>query len=336
MEDSSVAPSGEGLSKPRRRRDTAWLWCVLGMMASLLVPVFASIPAAYGYGRIAGGEGRGLSKRGLGYLVLGIAATLAAGVVLLGAESALDIVAEQINILLVVAMVTYALFSRRRASLLLSATTAASAGLLALVMVLEAKLVGTTPAALFASVVQGANTSGLTLLQRSQISSIESFVEMLWPQACLVAALVFVVCAHAAAYAGVRSAGKEAGREVQGAGWSFSEFSLPFWTVAFVLASLACLAGGTYLAGGDSLLVAIGANLLLGMRLAYMVQGFALVRWLCEKYEVGYLLRACLILLGLYLESSFYVMCVVGLVDALADFRQLGHGISWGGSESRS
>jgi hypothetical protein len=336
MEGHPAAPSGEGLSKPRGRKDTAWLWCVLGMMASLLVPVFASIPAAYGYGRIAGGEGRGLSRRGMGYLVLGMAATLAVGVPLLGVESALDIVAEQLNILLVVALVTVALFSRRRASLLLSATTLASGALLSLVMVLETRLVGTTPAELFTNMVQCANTSGLTLLQRSQISSMESVLPMLWPSTCLVAALVFVACAHAAAYAGIRAAGKEAGREVQGAGWSFSEFSLPFWTLAFVLAGLACLAGGTCLAVGNPVLVAVGANLLLCMRVAYVVQGFALTRWLCEKYEVGYFLRACLILLGLYLESSFYVVCVMGLVDALADFRQLGHGISRGADQSRS
>ena len=304
-------------------------------MTSLFVPLLACIPAAYGYGRLLKADKSKFSKAGLGYLLIGIAVTLAVGIPLFGLYGALDVVAEQLVIVATILMVAVALGSKDRTSVLLCLATLVSGCLLAAVTQVEAQYQGTSLVEVFESaveeMVQSTDVSNLPLTTRSRISSYQTILPMLWPIILVVTGLYYVLCSHAAAYAGFRRENREASLE-----WSFSKFALPFWTVAFALVGVGCYAAGNYLASGNQTLIAVGINLMLCMRLAYVFQGFSLFRWLCDKYGMGYFMRALIILLGLYLEVSFYVICVVGLIDALADFRQLGHGIRWGRGESQS
>ena len=71
----------------------------------------------------------------------------------------------------------------------------------------------------------------------------------------------------------------------------------------------------------------ISANVLVALRIAFAVQGFAIIAWPIQTKHVGAFAGVCTIVAGLFLEDQFYVMTILGLVDVWKNFRLLPRGV---------
>jgi uncharacterized protein YybS (DUF2232 family) len=98
------------------------------------------------------------------------------------------------------------------------------------------------------------------------------------------------------------------------ASYQFRHLSLPDWVLfAFILGGLAPLAGGT--------LHAIAANTLLVAVFLYILQGFALLRFLLASLGVGFIGALVAFVLTLLTGVGAPLLGVVGLFDPFFDFR---------------
>ena len=71
----------------------------------------------------------------------------------------------------------------------------------------------------------------------------------------------------------------------------------------------------------------ISANVLVALRIAFAIQGFAIITWPIQTKHVGAFAGACTIVAGLFFEDQFYGMTLLGLVDVWKNFRHLPRGV---------
>ena len=67
----------------------------------------------------------------------------------------------------------------------------------------------------------------------------------------------------------------------------------------------------------------ICASGLASLRVVFMLQGFGVVSALEAKRRMGCLTRFVITFLTVWLETMFFAMCIVGLIDIWANFRGL-------------
>ena len=152
-------------------------------------------------------------------------------------------------------------------------------------------------------------------------ASLESALDMMrlyWPMAYLVSAITQVACALATARITLRLRGVP-----QKEGF-LSSFEVPLWVcVAFLLGMVVSIAA-PHLPSWSQLAKFVGENVLTASRIALSIQGIAVGVWFAKKHHVGPFVRGLLVVGMIWLEVSFVIMSVLGLVDALfANFRDL-------------
>ena len=156
----------------------------------------------------------------------------------------------------------------------------------------------------------------------AQIESLRSVLQLYWPSAYLVVALAEYLCSLLGARASVRREGLCVSMP------SLVDYDVPVWLVGVLVADIlgltaVSLVPQAYTNIGNM----ITANLLVALRIAFAVQGFAIIAWLIRTRHVGAFAGACTIVAGLVLEDQFYVMTIVGLVDVWKNFRHLPRGV---------
>ena len=163
----------------------------------------------------------------------------------------------------------------------------------------------------------------------SSLSELTSFMGTFWPTMYTVAALVEYLSAHVGLWLalggrrGQREAAAGHGTRVAG----LAEFDAPLLAVALFLASVAVVAvEATVEALSSELVYGLSANLAMGFRFVFVLQGAAVVTWLLARFHSGPFLRVAAWLLAITLELDFYVVTIVGLVDVWANFRHLERG----------
>ena len=149
----------------------------------------------------------------------------------------------------------------------------------------------------------------------AQIESLRSVLQLYWPSAYLVVALAEYLCSLLGARASVRREGLCVSMP------SLVDYDVPVWLVGVLTA--VSLVPQAY----TNIVNMITANLLVALRIAFAVQGFAIIAWLIRTRHVGAFAGACTIVAGLVLEDQFYVMTIVGLVDVWKNFRHLPRGV---------
>ena len=65
------------------------------------------------------------------------------------------------------------------------------------------------------------------------------------------------------------------------------------------------------------------ATVLCSLRVVFVLQGFSVVSALETKRRMGCLTRFLITVLTVWLETMFFAMCIVGLIDIWANFRGL-------------
>ncbi len=156
----------------------------------------------------------------------------------------------------------------------------------------------------------------------AQIESLRSVLQLYWPSAYLVVALVEYLCALLGARASVRR------EELRVSMLSLVDYDVPVWLVGVLVANILGLTAVSLVPQAYTNIVnMVSANLLVALRIAFAVQGFAIIAWLIRTRHVGAFAGACAIVAGLVLEDQFYVMTIVGLVDVWKNFRHLPRGV---------
>ncbi|MDY5271397.1 DUF2232 domain-containing protein [Tractidigestivibacter sp.] len=155
----------------------------------------------------------------------------------------------------------------------------------------------------------------------AQVEALRVTLQVYWPSAYLVVALAEFACALLGVRASVRREGLRVSMP------ALAEYDVPVWLIGVLVADILGLtAAGLVPQAYAGAVDMASANLLVALRIACAVQGFAVIAWFIRTRHVGALAGACAIVAGLFLEDQFYVMTIVGLVDVWKNFRHLPRG----------
>lgn len=317
--------------RPWGASTAAWgiAWVVAGMCFLLVQPTIGCVIGSYGTAIVLNTEGKhkGLAL-GLSLALSGLACSVLSIVQGSWADG-VDVLLNAVLMAFVMVVVSMAVGSKKPAT-----QWVCVAGLVGSVAYLgigelEAVLGGTTMVAMVNDIVSQIASIETTLSTRAQLGNAVSLISLFWPMAFVLMACIWVACCYLGARLGLRSVGKQVEDRN-----TFSNFEVPLWVVALLLGGVVALVAARILPWWASQLTMVGANVAMTARVALAVQGLALLSWLMRRHGVSVLLQALVFVMAAYLEVSFFVMSVVGLVDVWANFRHLSHGATPAKSES--
>lgn len=149
------------------------------------------------------------------------------------------------------------------------------------------------------------------------VSVLAPFVSALWPLLYVFTSLVNVAGAGVGSY--LASARTASGMRFP----QLANFDAPLWSVAAL--ALSVLGIGASFAGvpGSEVVLTISATAFMSVRVIFALQGFGVLSAQLAKLRLGCLLRTLVIFFAVWIETMFFVLSIVGLVDVWANFRKL-------------
>ncbi len=155
-----------------------------------------------------------------------------------------------------------------------------------------------------------------------QQQTVKYIMTLLWPLAYTLVAVVEFACAYLGCWVVSTRLGEKSFQMPR-----LLDFDLPLWVVAAFVAAAAGLAVGmTASITWAQALLTVSLNVILGIRFALMIQGFALLGTFVQQKEPSKFIALLSYIAAIYLEANFFVMSIVGLVDVWANFRHLPRG----------
>lgn len=103
-------------------------------------------------------------------------------------------------------------------------------------------------------------------------------------------------------------------------------FDMPMWPVGVLIASILGLSASLSGFPGAEVLLSVSVTALMSVRFIFAIQGFAVVLTFANRFRFGCLGRALLLVLSIWLETMFFIVSIVGLIDVWANFRKLTRG----------
>lgn len=146
-------------------------------------------------------------------------------------------------------------------------------------------------------------------------------LSLYWPMAYAIQAAAMALFSHWGCLEGLRRAGMPARRR-----GSLERFDAPLWVALAYVAGAAASITGLRVQGVPQELRLVGENTFTFARCLLWAQGTGVALCLLRRHHAGPLTRALSVCLSVWLESSYVIMSVVGLVDVLANFRGIERG----------
>lgn len=103
-------------------------------------------------------------------------------------------------------------------------------------------------------------------------------------------------------------------------------FDMPMWPVGVLIASILGLSASFSGFPGAEVLLSVSVTALMSVRFIFAIQGFAVVLTFANRFRFGCLGRTLLLVLSIWLETMFFIVSIVGLIDVWANFRKLTRG----------
>lgn len=103
-------------------------------------------------------------------------------------------------------------------------------------------------------------------------------------------------------------------------------FDMPMWPVGVLIASILGLSASLSCFPGAEVLLSVSVTALMSVRFIFAIQGFAVVLTFANRFRFGCLGRTLLLVLSIWLETMFFIVSIVGLIDVWANFRKLTRG----------
>lgn len=303
------------LGRPPKEMSGA-LWFALGSFASFVIPFFGVVMMGYGAREL-------LEARGPRGFLFAVAEGIVITAVALFANSGMGmlLVGEVLCVLGVVWCMRNHAATLAGICAVIVATALVNIGIEAAVATAAGSSLSQVVDGLLAYMVSVAQDAAGTGIQAELIvRQIAPVLKALWPFTYVASAGMDALAAGIGSYLMyVRTSGIPRVPAI-------AAFDMPMWPVGVLIASI--LGSSASLSGfpGAEVLLSASVTALMSVRFIFAIQGFAVVLTFANRFRFGCLGRTLLLVLSIWLETMFFIVSIVGLIDVWANFRKLTRG----------
>lgn len=303
------------LGRPPKEMSGA-LWFALGSFTSFVIPFFGVVMMGYGAREL-------LEARGSRGFLFAVAEGIVITAVALFANSGLGmlLVGEVLCVLGVVWCMRNHAATLAGICAVIVATALVNIGIEAAVATAAGSSLSQVVDGLLAYMVSVAQDAAGTGIQAELIvRQIAPVLKALWPFTYVASAGMDALAAGIGSYLiYVRTSGIPMVPAIVA-------FDMPMWPVGVLIASILGLSASLSGFPGAEVLLSVSVTALMTVRFIFAIQGFAVVLTFANRFRFGCLGRTLLLVLSIWLETMFFIVSIVGLIDVWANFRKLTRG----------
>lgn len=292
------------------------LWFALGSFASFVIPFFGVVMMGYGAREL-------LEARGPRGFLFAVAEGIVITAVALFANSGMGmlLVGEVLCVLGVVWCMRNHAATLAGICAVIVATALVNIGIEAAVATAAGSSLSQVVDGLLAYMVSVAQDAAGTGIQAELIvRQIAPVLKALWPFTYVASAGMDALAAGIGSYLMyVRTSGIPRVPAI-------AAFDMPMWPVGVLIASILGLSASLSSFPGAEVLLSVSVTALMSVRFIFAIQGFAVVLTFANRFRFGCLGRTLLLVLSIWLETMFFIVSIVGLIDVWANFRKLTRG----------
>ena len=303
------------LGRPPKEMSGA-LWFALGSFASFVIPFFGVVMMGYGAREL-------LEARGSRGFLFAVAEGIVITAVALFANSGMGmlLVGEGLCVLGVVWCMRNHAATLAGICAVIVATALMNIGIEAAVATAAGSSLSQVVDGLLTYMVSVAQDAAGTGIQAELIvRQIAPVLKALWPFTYVASAGMDALAAGIGSYLMyVRTSGIPRVPAI-------AAFDMPMWPVGVLIASILGLSASLSGFPGAEVLLSASVTALMSVRFIFAIQGFAVVLTFANRFRFGCLGRTLLLVLSIWLETMFFIVSIVGLIDVWANFRKLTRG----------
>ena len=303
------------LGRPPKEMSGA-LWFALGSFASFVIPFFGVVMMGYGAREL-------LEARGPRGFLFAVAEGIVITAVALFANSGMGmlLVGEVLCVLGVVWCMRNHAATLAGICAVIVATALVNIGIEAAVATAAGSSLSQVVDGLLAYMVSVAQDAAGTGIQAELIvRQIAPVLKALWPFTYVASAGMDALAAGIGSYLMyVRTSGIPRVPAI-------AAFDMPMWPVGVLIASILGLSASLSGFPGAEVLLSASVTALMSVRFIFAIQGFDVVLTFANRFRFGCLGRTLLLVLSIWLETMFFIVSIVGLIDVWANFRKLTRG----------
>ena len=303
------------LGRPPKEMSGA-LWFALGSFTSFVIPFFGVVMMGYGAREL-------LEARGSRGFLFAVAEGIVITAVALFANSGMGmlLVGEVLCVLGVVWCMRNHAATLAGICAVIVATALVNIGIEAAVATAAGSSLSQVVDGLLAYMVSVAQDAAGTGIQAELIvRQIAPVLKALWPFTYVASAAMDALAAGIGSYLMyVRTSGIPRVPAIVA-------FDMPMWPVGVLIASILGLSASLSGFPGAEVLLSVSVTALMSVRFIFAIQGFAVVLTFANRFRFGCLGRTLLLVLSIWLETMFFIVSIVGLIDVWANFRKLTRG----------
>lgn len=303
------------LGRPPKEMSGA-LWFALGSFTSFVIPFFGVVMMGYGAREL-------LEARGSRGFLFAVAEGIVITAVALFANSGMGmlLVGEVLCVLGVVWCMRNHAATLAGICAVIVATALVNIGIEAAVATAAGSSLSQVVDGLLAYMVSVAQDAAGTGIQAELIvRQIAPVLKALWPFTYVASAGMVALAAGIGSYLMyVRTSGIPRVPAIVA-------FDMPMWPVGVLIASILGLSVSLSGFPGAEVLLSVSVTALMSVRFIFAIQGFAVVLTFANRFRFGCLGRTLLLVLSIWLETMFFIVSIVGLIDVWANFRKLTRG----------
>lgn len=303
------------LGRPPKEMSGA-LWFALGSFTSFVIPFFGVVMMGYGAREL-------LEARGSRGFLFAVAEGIVITAVALFANSGMGMlfVGEVLCVLGVVWCMRNHAATLAGICAVIVATALVNIGIEAAVATAAGSSLSQVVDGLLAYMVSVAQDAAGTGIQAELIvRQIAPVLKALWPFTYVASAGMDALAAGIGSYLMyVRTSGIPRVPAIVA-------FDMPMWPVGVLIASILGLSASLSGFPGAEVLLSVSVTALMSVRFIFAIQGFAVVLTFANRFRFGCLGRTLLLVLSIWLETMFFIVSIVGLIDVWANFRKLTRG----------
>ncbi len=303
------------LGRPPKEMSGA-LWFALGSFTSFVIPFFGVVMMGYGAREL-------LEARGSRGFLFAVAEGIVITAVALFANSGMGmlLVGEVLCVLGVVWCMRNHAATLASICAVIVATALVNIGIEAAVATAAGSSLSQVVDGLLAYMVSVAQDAAGTGIQAELIvRQIAPVLKALWPFTYVASAGMDALAAGIGSYLMyVRTSGIPRVPAIVA-------FDMPMWPVGVLIASILGLSASLSGFPGAEVLLSVSVTALMSVRFIFAIQGFAVVLTFANRFRFGCLGRTLLLVLSIWLETMFFIVSIVGLIDVWANFRKLTRG----------
>lgn len=303
------------LGRPPKEMSGA-LWFALGSFTSFVIPFFGVVMMGYGAREL-------LEARGSRGFLFAVAEGIVITAVALFANSGMGmlLVGEVLCVLGVVWCMRNHAATLAGICAVVVATALVNIGIEAAVATAAGSSLSQVVDGLLAYMVSVAQDAAGTGIQAELIvRQIAPVLKALWPFTYVASAGMDALAAGIGSYLMyVRTSGIPRVPAIVA-------FDMPMWPVGVLIASILGLSASLSGFPGAEVLLSVSVTALMSVRFIFAIQGFAVVLTFANRFRFGCLGRTLLLVLSIWLETMFFIVSIVGLIDVWANFRKLTRG----------